>query len=370
MHYKREDGCRAWLTYGQFRADSLQAILGRFGTAEAVYDQFLLDGGACLKEWLSPQQKELLQKQAVPDAMHDMMVTMHREQIGIVAMDDYGFPDTLRDLSDPPPLLFYRGDLDCLMRRCVTMVGSRSPSPNALEAARTIARDLSAHGVSIVSGLAHGIDTAAHTGCLEGGSPTVAVMGCGLDIEYPARNHDLKEQIVRTGGVILSEYPPGCPALSWHFPVRNRILSGLSKAVVLVEAKIRSGSMTTIHHALNQGKEVFAYPGNIGSEWAEGTHQLLREGANYFTSAADILEDLDWQASCPALAEQEKAAVPPLTEEQRMVYHQLSQGEQSFDQLSQATGLDTPALSGALTMLQIMGLIIPLPGKTYCKASS
>ena len=144
-------------------------------------------------------------------------------------------------------------------------------------------------------------------------------------------------------------------------------MSGLSKGVVLIEARIKSGSMTTVQHALDQGREVFAYPGNIGSEWAEGTHQLLREGANYFTSAQDVLEDLGWMEDRPAPTKKQKQELPAMTEDQRRVYAQLSQGECSFDQLASATGLDTPALSGALTMLQILGLVKSMPGKTYIR---
>lgn len=368
MRYTRQDGCRAWLTYALWAPERLQDLLHDFGDAEAVYDRFINEGTVILEPYATPQQLAVLKKQAQPDAMHRMMLDMHRESIGIMGMEDFGYPDSLRDTPSPPPLLFYRGDPDCLMGRCVTIVGSRSASPGAIAATEQIARELSEHGVTIVSGLAMGVDSAAHRGCLAGGSPTVGVMAGGLDIDYPAQNRQLKEDIVRSGGLLLSEYPLGTPAFARHFPVRNRIMAGLSKAVVLMEARIRSGSMTTVQHALDQGREVFAYPGNIGSAWAEGTHQLLREGANYFTGAQDVLEDLGWDDAPPAPTKAQKQELPPLSPEQRLILTQLAHGEKSFDQLAEATGLDAPALSSGLTMLQILGLVQSLPGKTYVRA--
>ena len=367
MRYQREDGCRAWLTYGQLKPEALAGLLAEMGGAEAVYDRFMRDGSGFLAPYATLQQRELLRDHASPEAMHEMMLVMRRLNLGILSMEDYSYPDALRAIADPPPLLFYQGNPDCLMGRCVAMVGSRRASPNILAVTRSIACELSRSGVTIVSGLAMGIDTAAHQGCLEGGSPTAAVLGCGMDVDYPAENAQLRRQIVEGGGVLLSEYPPGTPALGWHFPVRNRILSGLCKGVIMMEARIRSGSMTTVNHALDQGREVFAYPGNVGSEYAEGAHQLLRDGAIYFTDAADVLQDLGWAEEKPAPTPAQKAELPPMSEEQRQVYQLLSRQEMSFDELAAASGLDSPTLSGALTMLQILGLVRSMPGKTYGK---
>lgn len=370
MRYRREDGCRAWLTCAAWQPEALARILARYGSAEAVYDRFMREGGTFLNEEANAQQLQLLRENALPEVIHETMVVMRRENMGILSLEDFGYPDALRDIPDPPPLLFYRGDPDCLLGPCVTVIGSRSPSPAGMEAAERIARELSEAGVRVISGLAMGIDGAAHRGCLAGGSPTVAVLGCGLDVNYPASHRGLKDEILDRGGLLLSEYPPGCPAMQWHFPVRNRIMSGLSRAVVLVEARIRSGSMSTVHHALDQGREVYAYPGVVGTEWAEGAHQLLREGANYFASAKDILEDLNLQEPRhqPPVTER-KETLPPLNDDQRIVYAALCRGgEQSFDALVQATGLEPSALSGALTMLQILGMIRALPGKAYVRA--
>ncbi len=367
MRYTREDGCRAWLTYAMPRADALTDLLEEFGSAEVIYDRFIAHGGTFLKQWISPYGIDQLAEHATRERMHQMLVVMNKYDIGIVAQSDALYPDSLRMIQSPPALLFYRGNLECTMGKCVAVVGSRKASIQGIEATQKLCRELSSAGVTIISGMAMGIDAAAHEGCIDGGSPTIAVLGCGIDVDYPVENLDLKERIIQHGGLLLSEYPPGSRANRFVFQVRNRIISGLGKALVMMESQIQSGSMLTVHHALDQGREVFAYPGIPGTEWAEGAHQLLREGANYFTSAQDILEDLGWIDDLPLPSTEQKEVLPQLSEEQRKVFTLLSRGEMSFDQLAYETGLATPALSIALTMLQMMGLIKALPGKMYCR---
>lgn len=368
MRYTREDGCRAWLTYAISKPDALNDLLTEFGCAEAIYERFTASGGKFLKPWISQYGIDQLAEHASREQMHEMLVAMQKNDIGIIAMSDELYPHSLRMIPNPPALLFYRGDLECAMGKCIAVVGSRKASIQGVDATQKLCRDLSSAGVAIVSGLAMGIDAAAHEGCMDGGSPTIAVLGCGIDVDYPLENIDLKERIVQRGGLLLSEYPPGSRANRFVFQVRNRIISGLGKALVMMESQIQSGSMVTVHHALDQGREVFAYPGIPGTEWAEGAHQLLREGANYFTSAKDILEDLGWDDDLPQPTQEQKQALPPLTPEQNKVFTLLNRGEMSFDQLAFESGLATPALSIALTMLQMMGLVKALPGKMYCRS--
>ena len=364
MKYSREDGCKAWLTYGAFQADHLSELLKKFGTAENVYDSFLTHGGDVLKPYCSEYGIAQLKERSSKQNMHEMMLQMQKHDMGVISQDDADYPDSLRNIQVPPAILFYRGNLDCLRGKCVSVVGSRSASVQGIEATRSICTELSRNGVTIVSGFAMGIDAAAHEGCIEGGSPTVAVLGCGIDVDYPVENAALRENIISHKGLILSEYPPGTRANRYVFQVRNRLISGLSRALLMMESRIQSGSMLTVHHALDQGREVYAYPGIPGTEWAQGAHQLLREGANYFTSAQDILEDLGWEALADT-APNTKVDLPPMSDDQRLIYRHLSQGELSFDQLADRTHLSVPALSIALTMLQMMGLIKALPGKTY-----
>lgn len=372
MHYTREDGCRAWLTYGLLSADTLRELLTDFGSAEAVYEQFIATDGKALSSYsVNEDAIATLRKQAEAEQMHRMMLTMKRLHAGIMSFRDDDYPDSLRSIPQPPALLFYRGEPDCLMRKCVTVVGSRSASPRGLEATRKICADLSRAGVTIVSGLAVGIDAAAHEGGIEGGSPSAAVLACGMDVDYPTDNTALRESIVAGGGVLLSEYPLGMRPNKFVFAVRNRIMSGLGKAVIMMEARIRSGSMLTVHHALEQGKDVFAYPGIPNSEWSEGAHQLLREGAIYFTNAQDVLEDLSWNEGFPHAAQAAETRLhepPGMTDEQRKIFSLLSQEEMSFDEIAAASGLPAPVISGSLTILEMLGLIRSMPGKIYCRA--
>ena len=213
-------------------------------------------------------------------------------------MADY--PAQLRPLVDAPTVLFVRGCVGVLQGRCVAIVGARAATQLARQTAYRLGRDLAARGVTVVSGLARGIDAAAHEGALEGGGPTVAVMASGLDEIYPPEHRKLAERIVGAGGALLTEMPMGSPPRRAHFPLRNRLISGLSAGVLVVEARRRSGSLITVRHALTQGREVFVVPGAVEGPFAEGTNQLLREGARPVLSALDVLEDFGWPAQSAA----------------------------------------------------------------------
>jgi len=312
MKYSREDGCKAWLTYGAFQADHLSAVLQEYGTAEKVYDKFLAYGDIVLKGHCKEYGLSQLKTQSSRQRMHEMMVTMQKFNMGIISQEDADYPDSLRNIQSPPPILFYRGNLSCLRGKCISVVGARNASVQGIDATRTICADLSRNGATIVSGFAMGIDAAAHEGCIEGGSPTVAVLGCGLDVDYPAENAALRERIIAHNGLLLSEYPPGVRANRFVFQARNRLISGLSRALLMMESRIQSGSMVTVHHALDQGREVYAYPGIPGTEWAQGAHQLLREGANFFTSAQDVLKISDGQQLHPLQPVQRKNCRPSM----------------------------------------------------------
>lgn len=367
MRYTREDGCRAWLTYGNLPYEGLRRLWeDHGGSAEAIFDRFAEDP-PFIREYGAQASLDALRTAAKPEKMHKLMCTMSQHQMRIMSIDDICYPDLLREISDPPVLLYYQGNPDCLTGKCITMVGSRSASPHGLMIAHDVAKELAQSGVTIVSGFALGIDTACHEGCLAGGGTTCAVMACGLDVEYPSDSNDFRRQILDGGGVTLSEFPPGSRALGWHFAIRNRIMSGLSRATMMMECKRKSGSMLTVQHALDQGREVYAYPGQPGTPSAEGAHALLREGATYFSYAEDILTDLGWRDTAHIDRKETQAALPPLTTEQRKVLTVLAGGEQSFDQLAAETGLDASELSGALTMLQLLGLIHPMPGKAYMR---
>lgn len=219
------------------------------------------------------------------------------------------YPEWLRRIPDPPPVLTVRGDPAVLCRPSIAVVGSRAATAYGVRIARGLARDLAAQGFVVVSGLALGIDAAAHQGALEAGGATVAVFASGLDRVHPARHRRLAERIAAAGGALVSEFPPGTPPLRRHFPRRNRLISGLSRAVVVVEARLRSGSLITAHHALEQGREVLAVPGPVDAPTSAGTNDLLRHGAAPAIDADDVRRVLGLPP--PSAGRGPSAGVPP-----------------------------------------------------------
>lgn len=249
MRYTREQACLAWLAQGMLGSRRLKKLLDEYGSAEAAYDAFQRDHGASLQNRISDYSLSLLRASASREKLHDMLVTMRKWNMGLVSMADDMYPESLRNIPEPPYMLFYQGDLRAAEGRCITVIGSRSATVAGIAATKSLCRDLSKQGVCIVSGLAVGIDAAAHEGCLDGGSPTIGVAASGLNVPYPSENVALKARILSQGGLLLSEYPPDMQSSKYVFAVRNRILAGLGHAVVLMEARIRSGSMLTVHHA-------------------------------------------------------------------------------------------------------------------------
>ena len=356
----------AWLASASMPPDTVKDILNLYSSSEGFFNAFSHDDKD-LQEVVSPRYCQILKSNGTDQRMNTMRTVMEQNGIRVLRYTDETYPKALREIDQYPPILFYQGDLQCLQHRIVAMVGSRAASYSGMKAARKLACDLSIAGVSVVSGMACGIDAASHRGCMDGGSPTVAVTGCGLDIVYPRENTGLKDDILSKGGLILTEYAPGEKPAGWHFPFRNRIICGISHALILIEAKIRSGSMTSVQHALDQGKDVFVYPGEPDSEYFEGNHRLLREGGIYFTGAEDVLSDLHWLDNQSAVRQnidcsaEESVSTP----EQAAVIRALKPGNLSFEQLLERTCLDPPVLMSTLTMLQISGLIEALPGKQY-----
>lgn len=213
--------------------------------------------------------------------------------IGAVAWNDPRYPSALLAISDAPPALWYRGNLDALAAAAIAIVGSRAASPAALETAAQLGCEIAARGIAVVSGLARGVDSAAHRGALRSGR-TIAVLGSGIDRIYPREHEALADQITQSG-LVVSEYPPGTPPLAFHFPLRNRLISGLSRAVVVVEANEKSGSLITAACALEQGRDVMAVPGSVLSGRNRGAHALIRDGAKIVESADDIVEEIGWR---------------------------------------------------------------------------
>ena len=280
--------------------------------------------------------------------------------IDAVPWSDPRYPAALAAIVDPPPVLWVRGHVDVLGATCVAIVGSRAGSPYALAVAERLATDLASRGVVVVSGLARGVDSAAHRGALKGGA-TIAVLGSGIDVLYPREHAPLAREIEKDGAVV-SELVPGTPPKQWFFPLRNRIISGLSRAVVVIEAGERSGSLITARSALEQGRDVLAVPGNVLSGRNRGAHGLLRDGAKIVESADDILEELHMGAA----AGRQSAGAAHAGADALLAC--LTPGEPSdLDALAERSGLSPSRLLPRLFELELQGAVARVGGGRFVR---
>jgi DNA processing protein len=286
----------------------------------------------------------------------------------IITLLDAAYPELLRRIDDSPPVLYVLGDCDALTHPGIAIVGSRNPTPAGREIAQDFAQALAGYGLCITSGLALGIDTAAHNGAIKANGMTIAVAATGLDRIYPSRNRALAHQIAEQGAII-SEFPIGTEALAGHFPRRNRIISGLSLGTLVVEAAIRSGSLITAHQAMEQGREVFAIPGSIHNPLARGCHQLLREGAKLVESASDILDELAGRIPGPAAQESTlesgQVAVDDIPADHAGLLEMMGYDPISIDQLIQLCGLTAEEVSSMLLIMELEGRVATLSGGFY-----
>jgi DNA processing protein len=292
----------------------------------------------------------------------------------LLKFGEAAYPPLLADIPDPPLLLFVHGDPDYLLQPQLAIVGSRNPSRDGIALAEDFAAYLSGCGLTICSGLAAGIDAAAHRGALRGTAGTVAVTGTGLDRVYPARHRELAHQIAENG-VLVSEFPPGTPPLSGNFPRRNRIISGLSLGTLVVEAALRSGSLITARQALDQGREVFAIPGSVHNPLVRGCHALIRDGAKLVESGEHILEELASQLPLnhsapvvPARAADEIVRPLELSPEYSELLDLMGYEAVAVDQLVQRSGLTPEQVSSMLLLLELEDRVHSSPGGRYTRA--
>jgi len=273
-------------------------------------------------------------------------------------MADPAYPALLLEIPDPPTLLYLRGNAALLQKRALAVVGSRNATPQGLQTAENFSKALAGQGLCIVSGLALGIDAAAHRGALAADGATIAIIGTGADRIYPARNRELALAISERG-LIISEFPLGTPAIASNFPRRNRIISGLSCGVLVVEAAPESGSLITARLAGEQGREVFAIPGSIHSPVARGCHKLIKQGAKLVETAQDVLEELGQFAEPPDAGKLESSA------EESPLLEALGHDPCALDELAARTGLSADQLLTELLTLELAGQVAPLPGNRY-----
>ena len=353
-------------------------LLERFGSADAVFH-------GRRTEFESLRMKPHTIESLLKREFHEKAVTeLERvKALGgdILILDDGSYPAMLREIDDPPPVLYVKGDWQaCFDQPGVGVIGSRMCSTYGINASEMLSRDLASRGITVVSGLARGIDTAAHRGAIAGKGKTVGVIGTGIDTVYPKENNRLVREILDAGGCIVSQFPLGTPPLAENFPYRNRIISGLSLGVLIVEASERSGSLITARLAMEQNREVMAVPGNITSGNSFGTNYLIKSGAKLVQQWQDIVSELPSEIAAAILppkiekAKAENAVRQPdlmpadMTENERKIWSILNPDEPvHIDILLEQSGLSFGELNTALVALDIRDLIRVLPGKHYAR---
>jgi DNA processing protein len=277
------------------------------------------------------------------------------------------YPVHLGRIHDPPPVLYALGDVAAEERRVVAVVGSRRATPYGTATASRLAHELAGAGFVVVSGMARGIDAAAHQGAMARGGRTLAVLGCGVDVAYPPEMRALKEQ-VKAHGAVLSELPLGAPPDAHHFPTRNRIISGMSLGVLVIEATAESGSLITARLALEQGREVFAVPGNVGTPTSAGTNQLIKAGATLVETSDDILDHVAGQLGPARTRSATISSIAiDLTDDESRVVDLLSWEPAHVDELTVRTGLTPHRLAEVLLGLELKGVARQVPGRCYVR---
>lgn len=338
----------------------MRKLLERFGNAEAAWHATLGD--------LMAVGLEAKVSEAVVQARRTVNLDREMERLdsaGVRALTwaDLDYPERLREVDDSPPVLYVLGDFAPSDSWAVGVVGTRRTTSYGREVTARLAAELAEGGVTVVSGLARGIDTEAHRSSLDAGGRTIAVLGSGLDVLYPQENRGLVQRIVTEGrGAVVSEYALGTQPDAINFPPRNRIISGLSLGVLVVEAGERSGALITVKFALEQGRDVFAVPGPITSRMSDGPNNLLKQGAKCVTSARDILEELNMQMVTEHV---EAVRSLPADPTERMLLEYLQENTQHIDDLTNRSGLPASTVSAVLTMMELKGMVRHIGGMQY-----
>ena len=344
-----EQKCLLWLSAAEITPDRVDAMIHQYGSAEGIWDAFDKASGPKFQD----ASYEVLHNLHSRDAIDELHGTLERKNVKLLFRNHPAYPEQLSAIQDPPYLLYYAGRLECLSHPMIALVGTRRASSYGLEMAEMIARGLSDAGICVVSGLARGIDGAAHEAVVKAGGRTVGILGSGINTPYPPEHTALLRKMAGGIGLVLSEYPLDAQPRAYHFPHRNRIISGLSMGVVFVEGRIKSGGMHTVQAALMQGREVFAVPGNVGAYGSEGPNAILREGARIITSAEDLLDDLG--LAVPRIKTKEKPL--GLTLVQQGILNQLEREALGISELSAALSISSSDVITEIGTLEIMGLV-------------
>jgi DNA processing protein len=364
---------RPWLALWRITgvgAKTYLSLLEVFGTPENVLGASAASlKQAGLSSAVIQQIKNLDEREIEPD-----LNWLKREDCHLMCWYDEDYPLLLKEIPDPPPILFIRGNRSLLGSLQIAMVGTRNPSPMAMKTAHAFSKSFATFGLTVTSGLALGVDQAAHEGVLEAGGKTIAVAATGLDRVYPAGHKPLAEEIIKSGALV-SEFPIGTQPKPGYFPRRNRIISGLSLGVLVVEAAIKSGTLITAKHAMEQGREVFAIPGSIHNPLAKGCHHLIRQGAKLVETAEDVLEELG-NLSLAALNEDDgqneelRLNKTSITGDYAVLLEKIAFDPTSVDELITETNFTAEEISSMLLVLELQGLVSSAPGGLFYRCSA
>ncbi len=347
-------------------------LLARFHTPAQV----LKASEASLRETVGPALAQRISQYSGAVDVDAQERLLDKYEARLITLDDSAYPARLAEIYDPPLALFVRGELYQADEHCVAVVGTRRATPYGIHMAEKLGRELGAHGVAVVSGMALGVDTAAHRGAIESGGRTLAILGCGVDVVYPPQNADLMDAIARHGAVV-SQFLMGTKPSAGHFPYRNRIISGLSLGTIVVEAPADSGALITARQAAEQGREVFAVPGEVGKRNSEGPHALIREGAKLVETVQDILVELELPAAIRQPRAAEPATVPPhapvaaspvVSPVEKDILSVLSPSGSFVDEIAAACRISVSEALSSLTMLELRGLVRQFSGKRFAPA--
>lgn len=360
MEYTKEQLCRIWLRSVPVTAwKRLDQLREKYGSAAGVWDHFT----PLLYNTIGPEYFAQL-ADLRSEKLRSVLGAMEAFRVHAVFLGDEDYPYLLSQIPDPPDVLFVQGTLDATkLEKAVGIVGSRHPSRYGSVQARRIAEELAENEVAVISGLATGIDASSHEGALKGKGYTIGVLGGGHAHFFPAENRQLAKNMLASGGAVISEFPPDTPPLPYQFPMRNRIISGLSHALLLIEAREKSGTHSTVNHALVQGREVFALPGNVDTPGSALPLRLLKEGAGICTEGEDIIAAMGWEKVMPKQMSLLGDDDPET--ENNVILAALMAEEKTLEELIDETGLSAGDLSMQLTLLELNGRVERRAGRAY-----
>jgi len=364
MQLTEEQRCLLWLSTAEIAADRVRRMMEERGSARALWEDYsagiAITGNAEANHILNRYHSEI--------AMDTLCERIEKKDVLPLFQGDAAYPAMLGCINDPPYVLYGMGDVAVLNRPSIAVVGTRYPSAYGRNMARAIAFGLCEAGACVVSGMARGIDGCAHEGAIDAKGPTVAVLGSGVNVPYPLENIGIYRKIADGLGCVVSEFPLDSTPQTYHFPHRNRVISGLSHAVVFVEGRVKSGGMITVRTALDQGRDVFAVPGCVGQSVSEGPHTIIREGARLVTSAEDVLLDLGIEPKSDLTAD--KGVLQPVgdTPAQKAILKVLLREPTGMDGLCLETGLSADDMMAELSVMEIMGQIRRESGNIFAVA--